>query len=185
MRLFVAVNLPPELREAVWAAAEPARRGTPPVRWVGPDGIHVTLKFLGEVAEERTDAVRAALDRSAAGLRPFELMMEGAGVFPGPSRPRVFWVGIAAEPQLELLQHAVEREVAPLGFPTEGRPFRPHVTVGRAERSAAAADLRRAAERLTAVTIGGSAWIETVDLMHSSLSPRGASYAVVHRARLG
>jgi len=181
----VAVNLPPELREAIWAAAEPARRGTPPVRWVRPEGIHVTLKFLGEVAEPGAAAVREALDRSAVGLRPFELVVEDAGVFPGPGRPRVFWVGLAAEPQLELLQHAVEREIAPLGFPPEGRPFRPHLTLGRADRSAAVPDLRRAAERLTAAQFDGRAWVESVDLMRSTLSPRGASYEVVHRARLG
>jgi len=185
VRLFVAVNLPPELRDAIWAAAEPARRGAPPVRWVRSEGIHITLKFLGEVSEPGAAAVREALDRSAAGVRPFEVVLEDAGAFPGPGRPRVFWVGIAAEPQLELLQHAVEREIAPLGFPSEGRPFRPHVTLGRAERTAAAPDLQRAAERLAAAPFDGRAWVESVDLMRSTLSPRGAAYEVVHRARLG
>jgi 2'-5' RNA ligase len=185
VRLFVAVNLPADLRDAVWAAAEGARRGTTPVRWVGSDGIHVTLKFLGEVADERLDEMRAALGRAAAGLRPFTLTLSGGGVFPNPSRPRVFWVGIDAEPQLELLQHAVEREIAPLGFPTEARAFRPHATLGRAERDAGAAELRRAAERLADAPFAGSALIETVDLMRSSLSPRGARYEAVHRERLG
>ena len=185
MRLFVAVNLPAEVREAVWTAAEPARRGSPPVRWVGPDGIHVTLKFLGEVTDERLDELRQALSRAAAGIRRFTLELAGGGVFPSPSRPRVFWAGITAEPQLELLQHAVERETAPLGFPTEARAFRPHVTLGRAERDAAPGDLRRAAERIAAVAFSGSALVESVDLMQSRLSPRGAAYEAVHREPLG
>lgn len=180
----MAVNLPAEVRDAVWAAAEPARRGSPPVRWVGSDGIHVTLKFLGEVAEDRLDEVRAALGRAARGIRPFTLELADGGVFPGPTRPRVFWAGIVPEPQLELLQHAVEQEIAPLGFPTEARAFRPHVTLGRAERDAAPGDLRRAAERLAAAAFSGSALVESVDLMRSTLSPRGAAYAVVHRERL-
>jgi 2'-5' RNA ligase len=83
------------------------------------------------------------------------------------------------------LQHAVEREIAPLGIPTEGRAFRPHVTLGRAERDAAPGDLRRAAERIAAVAFSGSALVETVDLMRSTLSPRGAAYDVVHREPLG
>jgi 2'-5' RNA ligase len=106
-------------------------------------------------------------------------------VFPGVARPRVFWAGITAEPPLELLQHAVERELAPLGFPTEARAFRPHVTLGRAERDAAAGDLRRAAERIAAAAFSGSALVETVDLMRSRLSPRGAAYEAVHREPLG
>lgn len=181
----MAVNLPPDVRDAVWTAAEPARRGSPPVRWVASDGIHLTLKFLGEVAEDRLDEIRAALGRAAGGIRRFTLDLGGGGVFPGPSRPRVFWAGIDAEPQLELLQHAVEREIAPLGFPTEGRAFRPHVTLGRAERDAAPGDLRRPAERIAAVAFSGSALVETVDLMRSTLSPRGAAYDVVHREPLG
>jgi len=181
----VAVNLPAEVRDAVWTAAEPARRGAPPVRWVGPGGIHVTLKFLGEVADERLDELRQALGRAAAGIRRFTLELVGGGVFPGASRPRVFWAGIVAEPQLELLQHAVEREIAPLGFPTEARAFRPHVTLGRAERDAAAGDLRRAAERIAAAEFAGSALVETVDLMRSTPSPRGAAYEAVHREPLG
>ena len=185
MRLFVAVNLPADVREAVWTAAEPARRGSPPVRWVGPDGIHVTLKFLGEVADERLDELRQALGRAAAGIRRFTLELAGGGVFPGPSRARVFWAGVVAEPQLELLQHAVEREIAPLGFATEVRAFHPHVTLGRAERDAAPGDLRRAAERITAVGFAGSVLVETVDLMRSRLSPRGAAYEAVHREPLG
>ncbi len=181
----MAVNLPADLRDAVWTAAEPARRGSPPVRWVGPDGIHVTLKFLGEVADERLDELRQALGRAAAGIRPFTLELVGGGVFPGPARPRVFWAGVTADQQLELLQHAVEREFAPLGFLTEARAFRPHLTLGRAERDAAPGDLRRAAERIAAAAFSGSALVETVDLMRSRLSPRGAAYEAVHQEPLG
>jgi 2'-5' RNA ligase len=184
VRLFVAVNLPDVLRQELWAAGEAVRRAQPPVRWVRPEGIHVTLKFLGEVPEERLDELRAALGRAAAGLHPFDLIVEGGGVFPGPARPRVFWAGIVPEPQLELLQHAVEREIAPLGFPSEGRPFRPHLTLGRAEKGGGASGLRRAAERMAGVAYAGAARIETVDLMRSTLARGGASYAVVHRTPL-
>lgn len=185
MRLFVAVNLPAALRDALWTAADPVRGATVPVRWVRPEGIHVTLKFLGEVLEERAAELGAALDRAVAGVRAFDLIVEGGGVFPGPAAPRVFWAGVVPDPQLELLQHAVERELAPLGFPTEGRPFRPHVTLGRAKRGGDVGALTRAAERIAGVPFAGDARIETVDLMRSTPSAHGATYDAVHRAALG
>src|SRR5207253_3798460 len=107
-----------------------------PVNWVSGEGIHVTLKFLGEVGDDREAEITAALERAAAGARTLPLALGGFGVFPDFRRPRVVWAGIAPEPGLEILQHRVEQEVAPLGFPTEARPFRPHVTLGRARKEA-------------------------------------------------
>jgi 2'-5' RNA ligase len=184
VRLFVALNLPAAVRAAVWAATEPARRGDPPVKWVTSDGLHLTLKFLGEVVDERRAELEAALDRAAAGTRPLPVEVTGGGAFPDAARPRVLWVGIEAGPSLELLQHAVEREFAPLGFPIEGRPFRPHLTLGRAARTARAGELRPAAERLAALRFSATALIESVDLMRSTLRPSGASYDVVRRVAL-
>src|SRR2546430_1773627 len=136
VRLFVAWNLPPAVREALWAATAPLRELGLPVNWVRGDGIHLTLKFLGEVGDDREAEITAALGRTAAGARTLALAPAGFGVFPDFRRPRVVWAGIAPEPGLEILQHRVEQEFAPLGFPSEARPFRPHVTLGRARREA-------------------------------------------------
>src|SRR5439155_6307495 len=133
---FVVANIPPPVREASLAAATTPRHQLQlVVRW-GGGGIHVTLKFLGEVGDDREPEVAAALGRAAAGARTLPLALEGFGVFPDFRRPRVVWAGIAPEPGLEILQHRVEQEFAPLGFPVEARPFRPHVTLGRAARDA-------------------------------------------------
>ncbi len=136
MRLFVALNFPPQLRQALWEATAPLRERAWPVTWARADAIHLTLKFLGEVAEEREPDVRTALTRAVAGARALPLALGGFGVFPDLRRPRVVWVGVTPDPALELLQHQVEREFAPLGFATEARAFRPHVTLGRAPRDA-------------------------------------------------
>src|SRR5574341_2186413 len=140
MRLFIALNLPEPVREALWTAVRPLRDLGLPVKWVRADGIHLTLKFLGEVSEDREPEMRAAVGRARAGARPLPLALGGFGAFPDARRPRVVWAGVAPEPSLELLQHGVEREFAPLGFPTEARLFRPHVTLGRAAREARARD---------------------------------------------
>lgn len=184
MRLFVAVNLPGALREAIHAAAAPLRDAGLPVRWVDPDGLHLTLKFLGEVADGRLAEITAAVERACAGARPFPLEVSGFGAFPTPGRARVVWVGCEAAPPLELLQHGVERAFAELGFPVEGRPFRPHLTLGRA-KAEARGGVRGLDERLAALPFVDTFTVVSLDLMESTLTPRGARYAVRHTARFG
>jgi RNA 2',3'-cyclic 3'-phosphodiesterase len=184
LRLFVALNFPPQLRQALWQATASLREGTLPVKWVRTDGIHLTLKFLGDVPEERDQELRAALTRAAAGARALTLTLGGFGVFPDFRRPRVVWVGIAAEPALELLQHRVEQEFAPLGFPTEARPFRPHLTLGRAAREARSRDFAGLETMLSGLRFEEAALVEALDLMQSTLQSGGAVYNVRHSERL-
>ena len=184
MRAFVALNLPDVTRQAVWSAIGPLRDLSLPVKWVRPDGIHLTLKFLGEIAEARQPEVIAALRRAADGTRPLPLAIEGFGAFPDPARARVLWAGVAPDPGLELLQHAIEREFTPLGFPTEARTFRPHVTLGRAQRDARPAAFRGLEAALAALSFAETVVIERVDLMRSTLQSGGAVYEVVHHERL-
>ena len=100
MRLFVAVNPPAEVRRAAYAAAAPLREGGLPIRWVAQDALHVTLKFLGEVDEERAGAIGPALAVAVGAARPFEVMVGGFGAFPDEERPRVVWIGIERHPAL-------------------------------------------------------------------------------------
>ncbi len=184
MRLFVALNLPAPVREALWAATARVRDLGGPVKWVRGDGLHLTLKFLGDVPDEREPELTAALTRAAAGARSLSLALGGFGVFPDFRRPRVVWVGIAAEPGLEILQHRVEQEFAPLGFATEGRPFRPHVTLGRAARDARPADLAGLEAALERLEFAETALVSSLDLMQSTLQSGGPVYHVRHSERL-
>ena len=180
----MALNLPDATRRALWAATEPLRDLDLPVKWVRPDGIHLTLKFLGETDDARGPELVAALRRAATGARVLPVAVEGFGAFPDPAHARVVWVGMAAEPALELLQHAVEREFAPLGFPTEGRAFRPHLTLGRAKRDARAGAFGELEPALAGLTFAETVVLESVDLMRSTLQSAGAVYEMVHRERL-
>jgi RNA 2',3'-cyclic 3'-phosphodiesterase len=184
VRLFVALNLPPALKQALWEATAPLRDGATRVTWVRPEGIHLTLKFLGEVPEERALELTAPLARAARGARALTLALEGFGVFPDLHRPRIVWVGIAPDPALEILQHRVEQEFAPLGFPTEGRPFRPHATLGRAARNAGPRDFVGLEAALAGLTFADAALVTTVDLMQSTPQSGGAVYKVRHSERL-
>jgi len=184
VRLFVALNLPANVQDGLWAAAARLREMDLPVKWVRGAGIHLTLKFLGDVADEREGELVAALGGAARGARALSLVLEGFGVFPDFRRPRVVWAGIAPDAALEILQHRVEQEFAPLGFPTEARPFRPHVTLGRATRDAKPRDFAGLEAALGRIGYTETALVSGVDLMQSTLQSGGAVYHVRHSERL-
>lgn len=158
-----------------------------PLKWVKPENIHLSLKFLGDVEETREPELRTALER-AAGVRgeprPLTLQITGFGVFPDYHRPHVVWVGVTPEPGLELLQHGIEQAFAPLGFPTEARAFRPHVTLARSARDAKPRDFAGLEELLRGIEFDETVTVAEVDLMQSTLQPSGPVYQVKYHERL-
>ena len=134
MRCFVAVDLPPGTRDAIATAQATLRTAGPraDVGWVDPTKLHLTLKFLGEVADDGLVALRSALATVARRHAPFAVVAGGMGVFPGRARPRVLSAGLMGGlREIGLLAVDVERACVPLGFPPDARPFRGHVTIGR------------------------------------------------------
>jgi RNA 2',3'-cyclic 3'-phosphodiesterase len=131
MRLFAAVPVPEPAREQILKLLRRLREGGWPVRWVHDEGLHMTLKFFGEVPGDRLDVIGEALRYAANGAGALALRLGELGAFPSRSRPRVLWVGIDGPPTLELLQDRIERGAEAIGFPPEGAPFQPHVTLGR------------------------------------------------------
>jgi len=131
MRLFAALPIGGEARAELnrWLARFQDRGW--PVRWVRPEGLHLTLKFLGSVEESRLPAIEQALLAACEGTPRLGLSLKDFGTFPAARRARVLWAGLEADPALELLAHRLEGQFEALGFPVEGRPFRPHVTLGR------------------------------------------------------
>ncbi len=184
MRSFVAINLPAAERDRLQRAAGLLRTARLPVRWVQSDALHLTLKFLGEVPEARAGDIERALDRVAGAFAPFDLELRGVGGFPNLSNPRVVWVGVQAPPDLARLAADAEDAMAELGFPREGRPFTAHLTLGRAERDARASAFRDMVRMAAEFDFVGQVRVESVDLMRSHLSPRGARYERLHAAPL-
>lgn len=177
------------MRRELWDALAPLRqrREKLPVKWVRPENIHLSLKFLGEVETGRAAELQTALQRAAGGQhepRPLTLQITGFGVFPDYHRPTVLWAGVTPEPGLELLQHRVEQAFAPLGFPTEARAFRPHVTLARASRDAKAREFAGLQEVLDGIEFDETVSVSEVDLMQSTLKPEGPVYQVKYHERL-
>ena len=131
MRLFVAADLPADLRAARGVAARGAQPANE-VRWVRPEGIHLTFVFLGEVAAERLATIQGALEASAAEApAPFRLRAAGIGAFPDRGPLRVVWVGIEGDGAAARLRHVLEMHLARCGFVAGERAFRPHLILGR------------------------------------------------------
>ncbi|MGH7701827.1 MAG: RNA 2',3'-cyclic phosphodiesterase [Gemmatimonadales bacterium] len=131
MRLFAAIPVAPPALGEIGRLLEQLRARDWPVKWVREEGLHLTLKFFGEVAAERAGEIATALGAAAAGTPVLDLGLSGIGVFPNPRRPRVLWVGLEGPVALELLADRVERQCQAIGFPVDGKPFQPHVTLGR------------------------------------------------------
>jgi 2'-5' RNA ligase len=183
VRLFLAVNLPDHIRRDLWKVAEPLRANRYPVKWVVSESLHVTMKFLGEVAPHRVDEITEATTTAAAGAKPFALRISGFGAFPSVQRPRVVWAGCDPAPPLELLQHRVEQELDRIGFPLEGRPFRPHITLGRVRREAKRSDFLAFRGDVESLQYEAEAAVESVDVMESTLTSKGAMYTRRHAVR--
>ena len=180
VRLFLAVELPREIKEALDRIVADVRgAGIRGLRAVNPEGIHLTLKFLGEVDRSRIERIVDEARRVARAHRPFTLELEGLGGFPSGDAPRVLWVGITGdtEPMLAL-QRELEEALEPLGFSKERREFRPHLTFARVGERSSTADRRRASKILEAIHLGPGLQIPVsgLSLMRSTLLPGGARY---------
>jgi 2'-5' RNA ligase len=189
LRLFVAAMVPraalalcdAELRR-VEAALGPLARA---LRMERSEKLHFTLKFLGQAAEASVPAIAEAVARAASGSVPFDVTLEGLGAFPDTRRPRVVFLGASegARPLLDLAA-AVEREVSPLGFPSDPRGFSPHLTLARVRDPKQAPRLGAQLVRIPPLKVASFRIVE-VALMQSLLGPEGSRYAQLARAPLG
>lgn len=132
MRAFIGCKLPPNVLTALGGIRSRFEQTGLNIRWVRPQGIHLTLRFLGEIDDEAVSAVKAVLPEVVAGLAPLALMAQGTGVFPGIKRPRVLWTGVGGDTQaLDRVQRRLTQALARIGFEPEKRAFKAHLTVGR------------------------------------------------------
>lgn len=190
IRLFIAIELNEGLRGELNRAQKQLQdeRGMRMVRWVAPENIHLTLKFLGNVERGRVPELTAALVRAAKDSAPFELTTRGLGCFPNVRRPNNVWVGLEGDvPSAALLARRIETEFGALGFAQEAHGFTPHLTLGRVKREASNSD--RAAVGETVKRFPGTTYgvihADRVCLIASDLRPSGPIYNILGRAELG
>ncbi len=179
LRLFAAVDLPERMREMIEREIEPWRDRLPRGRWVRPENWHVTVKFMGRTYPRLAERVHDACREAAAAIRPFRVGVEGMGVFPGPGRARVLWVGLDdRDGGLPALARALDDRLAD-EFPTEKRGFTPHLTVARFNPPVA---VREHADELAGTRFEVSPFrVGELVLYRSHLSPKGARYEPLER----
>lgn len=183
MRSFLAVPLPEAVRARLHEVEVELGRGVARVAWVRAENLHVTLRFLGSVDVETLARVEEALAVATGRPPPFTVTVGGLGVFPTPRAPRVLWAGVTdGGDALRALHGEVETALVARGIPPEGRPFHPHVTLGRARDPRGAPGLAAAVGRTETF---GQVRVDHVWLVRSDLEPGGARYRVLARQRLG
>jgi 2'-5' RNA ligase len=193
MRIFVGIDLDPEVRKRIERFLEGVEGFAPDARWMRPESLHITLKFIGEQTPERVETITERLRRVESDA--FEIRAGGHGFFPTAKAPRVFWIGIHAGPQLAELAESIDVATAELGIPREDRPYSPHLTLARAGAGRRSASPKRRTavgpnaifavleKRLAAIgeLDFGTMTANEFILYQSQLSPAGSRYTKLQR----
>lgn len=183
-RTFIAVTASPEIRRAAIKLTDLLRPAAGDVKWVAPENLHWTLRFLGEVEELEIPAICSAVSTAVVELESFDLEARGAGAFPAADRPRTLWIGSGAGAQAMVALHAaIQKKLDRLGYRGEHRRFVPHITLGRAGRSARPRPLVRELAALAEFD-AGAMLVDEVTVFSSQLGPGGPTYEVLSRAPL-
>lgn len=186
MRLFIASELPLDIKRKLSSLqAEIRNRGLDELKWVEPDGIHVTLKFLGYVQPARVAAITGIIDKVCSHSNAFNVSIKGVGVFPGLSRPQVLWAGLGGETgRLGMIAERIDDGCCELGFSRERRTFKPHLTLARIRFPLRPVEQQALAETLADTALNLPLTIDAISLMQSNLTPAGAVYKCLYQAKL-
>jgi 2'-5' RNA ligase len=189
VRSFIAIDLPADVRAELTSLEDKLKaRRHPFVKWVDPESMHLTLKFLGNVTVDSIPQIVEAMSGVGQALSPFKLQVAGTGAFPNWQRPQVVWVGVGGESdKLSALHRELESALSPMGFTPEARSFSAHLTLGRLRDRVTTDDRRRFAEFAQKVSFETSRSFEVnaIRLMRSQLTPTGPIYSELAAVRLG
>jgi 2'-5' RNA ligase len=184
MRLFIAIEVPGEIKKQMAETQRRLKGAGVDAGWTRSEGIHLTLKFLGEIPESKASDIMNALNGAVSGTGRFRLEVGGVGTFPNPKNARVVWIGVSGDVEiLAGLQAAVEDALARVGMDREDRPFAPHLTLGRIKYIRSKDDWLNALEETKDVKLGGFD-VQAVSLMKSELRRAGAVYTEIGRVEL-
>jgi RNA 2',3'-cyclic 3'-phosphodiesterase len=188
LRAFIAVEIPQHTRQMIERQSARLRQslGDDLVRWVPSENMHLTLKFLGDVASSHLNFLKQMISQTADSHAPFDLQVGGLGCYPNPRSPRVIWIGIHAPPTLASLQKNIEAGSVRLGYERDERAFSPHLTIGRVRQNANPADLPKVRAALSSIQFGDMeiARVDSVHLFKSDLTPSGSIYTNLFSAPL-
>lgn len=178
LRCFISVELPSAIKQDVSAVANALRKSDADIKWITPENLHITLKFLGNTEESLVPDIIVLLRKKLSPYPPFYIRITGAGCFPDKRHPKILWAGVEDSDSLQSLQEAIEDAMAGLGYPREKKAFSPHLTLGRVRSQKRINDVLRRLEEFREVSFG-AVEITSVSLMKSELKPAGAAYSTL------
>jgi len=184
IRSFIAVKLNDEAHKAVTQAQTCLKQTGCDVKWVAPNNIHLTLKFLGQVPLDKIDTVKGVLNHCLQSTESIETVLTGLGVFPRPQRPRVIWVGLEdKERKIQQLADLIETSLNKIGFPKEDRAFKSHITIGRVRSLKNVKQLTQTMGKYP-LPLGIKQTIEQITFFKSTLTSTGPIYEVLSETKL-
>jgi len=186
MRTFIAIELPSEIKDSLRRLQEKLKASKADVKWVEPNNIHLTLKFLGEIDDKKLEEIIKIIDDTAKEKNKFQIHISSLGAFPKIDFPRVIWVGVdIGDKETKQIAQELEEKIAKIGIPKEDRPFSSHITIGRTRsslnREKLAQDLKNKAE------LNGERlefYVTKIILFKSTLTPRGPIYETLNETNL-
>ncbi len=181
LRLFIAIELAGRKKLEILELQKRAKQRFAGVSWVRAENMHLTLKFLGECAEDKVAPVMEAMEIASKELKPFTLRFGGCGVFPNPQKARVLWTGLKeGEKQVTMLADSLEENMAGSGFERKNRLYRPHLTIGRLRKPLPANMVRKFLEDESSFE-SSPVDVKEITLFQSKLLPQGAQHTVIDR----
>jgi len=188
IRVFIAIDLPAEVKSELAGLEAQLKKNSPAVvKWVDPNGIHITLKFLGETSDAGIDELLQAIQEAVQGVSPFQLEVRELGSFTASDRTQTIWVGVkGALDTLNQLQKNIEANTELLGYKREKRPYSPHLTLGRVRDIACPSESLRLGKLLSETTFSAlhNVNVDAVNLMRSQLTPAGPIYTCIGQVKL-
>lgn len=184
IRTFIAIELTPRAHDELASLQSALRKAGADVKWVEPENIHLTLRFLGDVEPKKAEEVKGILIETAAGFKPFELTMKDIGAFPGLSSPRVIWAGVGlGAAESARITEVIETKLQIIGMPKEERKFHPHMTLGRVRGPKNCEKLRGMIETIK-FEAGSKINVDHLTLFRSQLTPQGSIYTPLFKANM-
>ena len=182
IRSFIAIELSPEIKDALQKIEDELKPKVPDVKWVRPENIHLTLKFLGHISADMIESIKSILVQIAKDAKPFTIRLSSPGAFPTPERPRVVWIGIdKGDEESVTLVNTIEDKVSHLGIEKENRAFHPHLTLGRIEFLKDKDTLKNAFSAIKIPPIEMA--VSKITLFQSTLTRGGAVYNALQEAK--
>jgi 2'-5' RNA ligase len=179
LRCFIAIDLSDQIKKELADLIEVLKKSEGDIKWIRPENLHLTLKFLGSTPEELIPKISESLSDIISSYRPFCIKIYGTGTFPGGKNPRVIWVGTEGSETLEILKRDIEKAMSSFGYQEEDNDFRPHLTIGRVRSRKGMIETSNRLGDFEGKDFG-TLCVDRIKLMKSELRPKGAEYKCLY-----